>query len=97
MKDLWQSYDYSGNCCFPNDGIILWQFRENDEVKGREFTGYGFGFRSAKCFGFVEADFTGQPSMLCYPPMASPGLRYARSSGILLSQNSFITFATAAV
>ena len=33
MKDLWQSHDYSGNFCFPKDGIILWQFREKDEDK----------------------------------------------------------------
>jgi hypothetical protein len=38
MKDLWQSHDYSGNFCFPKDGIILWQFREKDEDKRREFS-----------------------------------------------------------
>jgi hypothetical protein len=37
MKDLWQSHDYSGNFCFPKDGIISWQFRENDDSKRREF------------------------------------------------------------
>ena len=37
MKDLWHSHDYSGNFCFPKDGIISWQFRENDDSKRREF------------------------------------------------------------
>jgi len=33
MKDLWESHDYSGDFCFPKDGITLWQFREKDEDK----------------------------------------------------------------
>jgi len=46
MKDLLQSHDYSGTFCFPKDGIILWQFRENDDDKGGRFTIYGFGLPS---------------------------------------------------
>jgi len=39
IKHLWQRHDYSGDFCFPKDGIISWQFREKDEdKKARVFT-----------------------------------------------------------